>query len=91
MPPHRNKGRDPDSVDLHGLHVAQAVQIVEEKLANAASMRRKGYASFHIITGKGLHSEGGEIKLLPAVIELLDAKRFTYEHKPEEGVVDVML
>lgn len=66
--------RELGRVDLHGLRVSEAETIVEKhiyncKLANVTRTR--------IVTGRGLHSDGGQPRLKPAILAML------------EGVVDV--
>ncbi|MCB2182910.1 MAG: Smr/MutS family protein [Desulfobulbaceae bacterium] len=53
-----------DQLDLHGYRAAQAEMKVESFLA---TVRGKGFNVVRIITGKGLHSEGGAV--LPDVVE----------------------
>jgi len=86
----KNKGREVNELDLHGLQVEQAVMLVNKHLQKIAKLRSKGFTTLHIITGKGLHSSA-EIRLLPAVQELLQSKGIPNEYQEEEGFVLVLL
>lgn len=56
-----------DTIDLHGLYVEEAEEILEKRI-NAARGRGEGH--LNVIVGKGNHSAGGVRKIGPAVIEL---------------------
>lgn len=56
-----------DTIDLHGLYVEEAEEILEKRI-NAA--RGGGGGHLNVIVGKGNHSAGGVRKIGPAVIEL---------------------
>lgn len=72
-------------VDLHGLHVAEAVQCLEEVLPSLAGR------NVTIVTGSGHHTAGpqkGQARLLPAVQGLLDGWGVTYRAvKDDNGFV----
>ncbi|KAG0129319.1 hypothetical protein HOY82DRAFT_412747 [Tuber indicum] len=57
----------PDTIDLHGLYVEEAEEILEKRI-DAARGRREGY--LNVIVGRGNHSAGGVRKIGPAVMEL---------------------
>ncbi|RPA86836.1 DUF1771-domain-containing protein [Ascobolus immersus RN42] len=59
-----NAGRNMDEVDLHGLYVNEAVEIVRERLQ---AERSRGGKGLWVIVGRGNHSEGGVAKIKPAV------------------------
>ena len=79
------KGREWESVDLHGLSAADAVRVTMPLVANwwrgkeegwerDGGVGRKGgmgHEGFRIITGRGGHSEGGRAKVRPAVVGAL--------------------
>ncbi|KAG9007612.1 hypothetical protein FRB93_007648 [Tulasnella sp. JGI-2019a] len=61
------RGRGPNEVDLHGLHVKEAVQKTEDAIISA---QMRGDYQIRIIVGKGLHSQG-EAKLRRAIEEVV--------------------
>lgn len=66
-----------DDLDLHGLSVHEALVVVREGVTRWYAKTRllESGTSVHplrIVTGKGLHSSGGEARLLPAVKKYLD-------------------
>jgi len=73
----RNQGlrrADEPIVDLHGLHVKEALYFLESTLAE---LRRDGYRGpVYIITGTGHHSASGRARLAPAVQRWLMDARF---------------
>ncbi|KAH9040798.1 hypothetical protein EDB85DRAFT_1886864 [Lactarius pseudohatsudake] len=63
-----NKNRREDGeIDLHGLYVAEAIQVAEDQVEIA---RWRGDEVVHFIVGKGLHSGTGEAKIRPALEDL---------------------
>ncbi|KAH9083555.1 hypothetical protein EDB83DRAFT_2329929, partial [Lactarius deliciosus] len=56
--------REGGKIDLHGLHVNEALQFAEDQLQTA---RSRGDEVVHFIVGKGLHSDAGEAKIRPAL------------------------
>ncbi|KAK4994081.1 hypothetical protein LTR66_005805 [Elasticomyces elasticus] len=72
----------PTQLDLHGVNVKDAVRIASERVGRwwsglgearingrvGAGVRQEG---FRIVTGKGMHSEGGRSKIGPAVGRML--------------------
>ncbi|KAI9463665.1 hypothetical protein BJY52DRAFT_1252969 [Lactarius psammicola] len=60
-----NKNRkEGGKIDLHGLHVAEAVQFAKDHVQTA---RSRGDEVVRFIVGKGLHSDDGEAKIRPAL------------------------
>ena len=57
-------------MDLHGLHVAEAVEFLAQMLPKLAD---EGVDSIYLVTGSGHHSKGpdGNARLLPAVERFL--------------------
>lgn len=95
----RNKnGLPEDVIDLHGLHVQEALSYVEEFL-----LRLEGkYRSCIIVTGTGHHSEHGHIhknhqaRLAPAVTKYLSELGYQYadasaKHGGKGGIFEVYL
>ena len=70
-------------MDLHGLHVAEAVETVKALLdvhreAQKAS-RFYPYRYLTVITGRGRHSVGGVAKIKPAIENLLRINGYEFE------------
>ncbi|KAJ1302376.1 hypothetical protein OPQ81_001189 [Rhizoctonia solani] len=62
---------DRDGLDLHGLHVNEAVKRTESAIRDA---QKRGDEELRIIVGRGSHSEGQRAKIKPAIEELLSKK-----------------
>ncbi|KAH8990462.1 hypothetical protein EDB92DRAFT_745659 [Lactarius akahatsu] len=56
--------REGGKIDLHGLYVAEAIQVAKDQLQTAGL---RGDKVVRLIVGKGLHSDGGEAKIRPAL------------------------
>lgn len=68
-------------LDLHGLHVAEAVELLTNMLPKLGD---EGLDSIYIVTGTGHHSKtNGNARLLPAVEQFLTAEGYQYN-----GVAD---
>lgn len=74
----RNKDNGDDVIDLHGLQVAPAIEIVSEYLDKW--QRKPG--KYTIITGKGLHSDEKGPKIRPAVENLLKERKIKFNNVP---------
>ncbi|GBF95437.1 hypothetical protein Rsub_08399 [Raphidocelis subcapitata] len=66
-----NAGRAACEVDLHGLHVTEAVALAERAVADA---RARGESRLTLIVGRGAHSAGGVARLRPAVAGALERR-----------------
>ncbi|KAH9176278.1 hypothetical protein EDB89DRAFT_1846555, partial [Lactarius sanguifluus] len=55
-------------IDLHGLYVAEAIQVANAQLQTA---RLRGDEVVRFIVGKGLHSDAGGAKIRPALEDLV--------------------
>ncbi|GMF09997.1 unnamed protein product [Phytophthora lilii] len=64
-------------MDLHGLHVAEAVEFLTQMLPKLAD---EGVDSIYLVTGSGHHSKGpdGNARLLPAVERFLGGEGYQY-------------
>ncbi|KAF4039730.1 Smr domain [Phytophthora infestans] len=64
-------------MDLHGLHVAEAVEFLAQMLPKLAD---EGVDSIYLVTGSGHHSKGpdGNARLLPAVERFLAGEGYQY-------------
>ena len=72
----RIKGKDVCCVDLHGLHVNEAREIVREYILPILGVVRQ----IMVITGRGIHSETGKSVLRDPVRQLFEA----FKHRCEE-------
>ncbi|PNH12946.1 Smr domain-containing protein [Tetrabaena socialis] len=88
----RNNGGKPQGhLDLHGLRVAEAVTVVEQKLAAARTVGQ-GHARLVLVVGRGLHSRDGVARLRPAVEGLLERHGVRYTAGvPNAGCITVEL
>lgn len=64
-------------MDLHGLHVAEAVELLAHMLPTLAD---EGLEHMYLVTGSGHHSKGpqGNARLLPAVEQFLVAEGYQF-------------
>ena len=63
-----NADSPPDTLDLHGLYVKEALIKVEEAIQKAQA---QNYTELKLIVGKGLHSKDHVAHIKPAVERLL--------------------
>ncbi|KAA6417051.1 MAG: hypothetical protein FRX49_12993 [Trebouxia sp. A1-2] len=79
-------------VDLHGLHVEEALQVLEQHLLSLGGLGCPGGILLQVITGIGKHSTNGRPKILPAVIRYLsDAGHRFSEAVGNSGIIDVSI
>lgn len=76
------------TVDLHGLHVDEALRLVESGLRSLPESIPGG-VTVRYITGKGLHSAGGAPRIKPEVLRLLAERGVP--HEQQGGIVEVTL
>ena len=87
-----------NKLDLHSLHVDEAVKLVKEILSSrlselgqsSAARVGKNKSQITIITGRGNHSRGGNAKLRPSVINYLKQHNY-YFTETNPGVLEVYL
>lgn len=72
-----NEGSPVDRLDLHWLHVGEAVASTDKAVAKA---RKCGVQELIIIVGKGQHSAGGVAKVKPAIQAHLEKLGLVYRH-----------
>ncbi|XP_051897923.1 NEDD4-binding protein 2 [Pristis pectinata] len=79
-------------LDLHGLHVDEALQCLEEVLFQKINeyQQRGGKSYLSVITGRGRHSQGGVARIKPVVIDYLKRQNFRFM-EPQQGVVKIKL
>lgn len=80
----RNSGYGLEQIDLHGLHLDEALEQVRDRLCRLEAGEVRGH-TVEIITGAGHHSEHHRAKLRPAVEELLKQKRQTLSYGATQG------
>ncbi|KAK0477565.1 Smr domain-containing protein [Armillaria novae-zelandiae] len=79
----------PGEIDLHRLRVKEAIARTNVALEEA---QRQGDSEIRIIVGKGLHSEGGEARVRPAIKNLMRKYKLVAEFDPSNsGVLIVKL
>jgi len=74
-------------VDLHGLYVKEAVMYTERAILDA---RQSSLSQLKLIVGKGLHSNDGGAKLMPAIKEFVKKQGLVVEVDPNNGGVLVV-
>jgi NEDD4-binding protein 2 len=67
-------------LDLHGLHVEEAIAALQERLLSASD------EVLYVITGKGIHSKG-EARIKPAVMHYLRSKGYMFEEQTGRLIV----
>lgn len=77
-----------DTIDLHGLYVEEAEDILEERIKAA---RSRGESHLHVIVGKGNHSTGHVQKIKPRVEQVCRELGLQYATEENEGRIYVDL
>ncbi|KAK0219021.1 DUF1771-domain-containing protein [Armillaria fumosa] len=84
-----NRDCRPGEIDLHRLRVKEAIARTDAALEEA---KRRGDSKIRIIVGKGLHSEGGEARVRPAIKGLMRKYQLVANFDPSNsGVLIVEL
>ncbi|KAH7132277.1 smr domain-containing protein [Dendryphion nanum] len=77
-----------DTIDLHGLFVEEAEDVLEERIKAA---RGRGETHLHVIVGKGIHSKGHVQKIKPRVEQVCQELGLNYQTEENEGRIYVDL
>ncbi|KAG5285916.1 hypothetical protein AALO_G00008970 [Alosa alosa] len=79
-------------LDLHGLHVSEALEHLQRILKVKSTEYKQGLCKpqLSVITGRGNRSQGGVAKIRPAVIDYLKSKHYEFT-EPNGGLVLVSL
>ncbi|KAK5579141.1 hypothetical protein RB653_008820 [Dictyostelium firmibasis] len=80
----KNAKNDKFTVDLHGLHANDAIELLVERLDEIKSSKGK---EFTIITGAGNHSDANGPKIKPMVHKLMKEKGYTYSEVNNGSIV----
>ncbi|EGC30728.1 hypothetical protein DICPUDRAFT_41017 [Dictyostelium purpureum] len=71
----KNAKNDKYTVDLHGLHANDAIDLLKERMDEIKGSKKQ----FTIITGAGNHSDANGPKIKPMVHKLLKEQNITFE------------
>lgn len=77
-----------DTIDLHGLFVEEAEDVLEERIKAA---RSRGETHLHVIVGKGNHSRNHVQKIKPRVEQVCRELGLQYQTEENEGRIYVDL
>jgi hypothetical protein len=77
-----------DTIDLHGLFVEEAEDVLEERIRVA---RSQGQNHLHVIVGKGNHSRNHVQKIKPRVEQVCQELGLQYRTEENEGRIFVNL
>jgi DNA-nicking Smr family endonuclease len=83
---HYNADRPLDTIDLHGLHVKEALDYVEKRIDTC---RSSNIAQLTVITGMGNNSAGGIAKLKPAVEKFIHDKQLNITIEDGHVLIDL--
>jgi DNA-nicking Smr family endonuclease len=81
---------DPSSLDLHGLHVNEAIYVLQAKIGALEAECRGQKVHLSVVTGRGAHSKDGKAKIRPAVLSWLKKNAYRYT-EPQEGLFRITL
>lgn len=82
-----NQNNNINTIDLHGLYIKEAVIALDQRLKIAS---RSNIKTLSVITGKGIHSDNGNARIKPAVIQFCKNNNLNYEiNQRNEGLITI--
>lgn len=79
-------------VDLHGMHVKEAVDVLRRYIEGLSAVGHPGGVLLRVVTGFGQHSAQGRAKVLPAVIEFLQESGLLFDMEEDNpGAIRVLV
>lgn len=79
-------------LDLHGLHVEEALQVLERHLVSLGGLGHPGGIVLEVVTGLGRHSSAGQPRLLPAVVRFLSDAGYRFDtQEGNSGLINVFI
>ncbi|KAJ6257950.1 hypothetical protein Dda_7740 [Drechslerella dactyloides] len=83
-----NANQEEDTIDLHGLFVEEAEEILATRIQAAKRQHARG---LHVIVGKGIHSESHVQKIKPAVEKFCRDNNLVYSMEKNAGRIYIDL
>ncbi|KAF3933158.1 hypothetical protein ABW19_dt0206604 [Dactylella cylindrospora] len=83
-----NVNQEEDTIDLHGLFVEEAEEILATRIQAAKRQHARG---LHVIVGKGIHSENHVQKIKPAVEKFCRDNNLVYSIEKNAGRIYIDL
>ncbi|KAJ3081746.1 hypothetical protein HDU99_004788 [Rhizoclosmatium hyalinum] len=83
-----NSTRNLNSIDLHGLFVPEATEVLQERIVECKANR---VTRLEVITGRGVHSRDGISRLKPMVTAFCDENGVGLEPGSNEGCFVIVL
>lgn len=79
-------------VDLHGMHVKEAVGVLRRYIEGLCAVGHPGGVLLRVVTGFGQHSAEGRAKVLPAVIGFLQESGLLFDMEEDNpGAIRVLV
>ncbi|XP_064636419.1 uncharacterized protein LOC135493227 [Lineus longissimus] len=81
-----------NTLDLHGLHVSEAIEALEDILTRRqnenAERPDKRKLHLYVVTGRGAHSKGGIARIKPAIVGYLNRNGYRFS-EPQIGMLRI--